>query len=45
MSKIRGEELMLFFRGKSIALATNHEIEISSENSTDSTKDDGHGKW
>lgn len=45
MSKILGQDLMLFFRGKSIALATNHEIEISSENSTESTKDDGRGRW
>ena len=45
MSKIRGNELMLFFGGKSIAYATNHTLEITGETSDTSNKDEGGGDW
>lgn len=45
MTKIKGEQLMLFFGNKSIAYAKNHEINIDTETSNESTKDDSNGKW
>lgn len=45
MSKIlKGENLMLFADGKSIAFATSHSLEISLDTREISTKDHG-GKW
>lgn len=45
MSKIlKGENLMLFVNGKSIAFATSHSLEISLDTREISTKDHG-GKW
>lgn len=45
MSKIlKGENLMLFVKGKSIAFATSHSLEISLDTREISTKDHG-GKW
>ena len=40
MSKIKGQELMLFLGGKSIAYATSHTLEISAETSDTSNKDE-----
>lgn len=45
MSKIKGQELMLFLGGKSIAYATSHTLEISAETSDTSNKDEGGGDW
>lgn len=45
MAKIQGGDLMIFYKGKSIAYATNHTLEISSEMSDTSNKDEGSGKW
>ena len=45
MSKIKGQELMLFLAGKSIAFATSHTLEISAETSDTSNKDEGGGDW
>lgn len=39
MSKIKGGDMMLFLNGKSIAMATNHTLEIESETSDFSCKD------
>lgn len=44
MKLIRGENLMLFMGGKSIAFATSHTLEISLDTREISTKDNG-GKW
>lgn len=40
---LKGRDLMLFYNGKSIAYATNHTLNISSETSDISSKD--HGIW
>ena len=45
MSKIKGQELMLFLGGKSIAYATSHTLEISAETADTSNKDEGGGDW
>lgn len=45
MSKIKGQELMLFLGGKSIAYATSHTLEISGETADTSNKDEGGGDW
>ena len=45
MSKIKGQELMLFLGGNSIAYATSHTLEISAETSDTSNKDEGAGDW
>lgn len=45
MSKIKGQELMLFLEGKSIAYATSHTLEISAETADTSNKDEGGGDW
>ena len=45
MSKIRGHDLMVFVKGRSIAYATNHTIEISADTDTDGHKDYGDGDW
>ena len=42
--KINGSDLMLFINGKSIALATNHVLEIQGDTQSTSTKDSG-GSW
>ncbi len=42
--KINGSDLMLFIGGKSIALATNHTLEISGDTQSTSNKDEG-GSW
>lgn len=44
MKIIKGENLMLFMGGKSIAFATSHTLEISLDTREISTKDNG-GKW
>lgn len=45
MSKIKGQELMLFLEGKSIAYATSHTLEVSAETADTSNKDEGGGDW
>ena len=45
MRKIKGQELMLFLGGKSIAYATSHTLEISAETADTSNKDEGGGDW
>lgn len=45
MSKIKGQELMLFLEGKSIAFATSHTLEVSAETADTSNKDEGGGDW
>lgn len=41
---ILGGDMMLFVKGKSIAMATNHTLSISAETKETSSKDSG-GKW
>lgn len=41
---IKGKDLMVFVGGKSIALATNHTLEITA-NTTDTTTKDTGGRW
>lgn len=43
--KIKGQELMLFIGGKSIAYATNHTLNVSAELADVSNKDEGSGDW
>lgn len=43
--KIKGQELMLFVNGKSIAYATNHTLNLSAELADVSNKDEGSGDW
>lgn len=45
MSKIKGEELMLFLSGASIAYATNHTLTINGDTTDTSNKDEGSGGW
>ena len=45
MSKIKGSDLMLFLNGKSIAMATNHTLNIESETSDFSCKDNYVEGW
>lgn len=45
MSKVQGGELMLFLNGKSIAFATNHELDIDTDTSDFSCKDEGDCGW
>lgn len=45
MSKVQGGELMLFLNGKSIAFATNHELNIDTDTSDFSCKDEGDCGW
>ena len=45
MSKIKGQELMLFLGGKSIAYAASDTLESSAETSDTSNKDEGGGDW
>lgn len=49
MSKIKGSSIMLFVKNngvnKAIAYATNHTLEISSELTNTSNKDQGGGDW
>lgn len=42
---IKGQNLMCFVGGKSIAFATSHTLEISGETVDVSTKDNGGGEW
>lgn len=42
---IKGQNLMAFVGGKSVAFATNHTLEISGETVSTSTKDNGGGEW
>lgn len=42
---IKGQNLMCFVGGKSIAFATSHTLEISGETVSTSTKDNGGGEW
>lgn len=44
-TKIKGGDLMLFLGGYSVALATNHTLEISGETTDTSNKDEGGGMW
>ena len=43
--KIKGQELMLFVNGNSIAYATNHTLNLSAELADVSNKDEGSGDW
>lgn len=43
--KIKGQELMLFLKGKSIAFATNHTLNLAAEMADVSNKDEGGGDW
>lgn len=43
--KIKGQELMLFVNGKSIAYSTNHTLNLSAELADVSNKDEGSGDW
>lgn len=45
MSIIKGQNLMAFCGGKSIAFATSHTLEVSGETISTSTKDNGGGEW
>ena len=45
MAKIKGQELMLFVGGKSIAAATSHTLEVTAETADTSNKDEGGGDW
>ena len=45
MSKIKGQDMMLFLETKSIAYATNHTLEITGETQDTSNKDEGSGDW
>ena len=45
MSKIHGEELMLFLSGASIAYATNHTLTLNGDTTDTSNKDEGSGGW
>lgn len=45
MSCIKGQDLMIFLKGKSIALATNHTLEVNGDTIDCSTKDNGGGEW
>lgn len=42
---IKGQNLMCFAGGKSIAFATNHTLEVSGETISTSTKDNAGGEW
>lgn len=42
---IKGQNLMCFVGGKSIAFATSHTLEVSGETVDVSTKDNGGGEW
>ena len=42
---MKGQELMLFVNGKSIAYATNHTLNLSAELADVSNKDEGSGDW
>ena len=42
---IKGNNLMCFVGGKSIAFATSHTLEVSGETVDISTKDNGGGEW
>lgn len=42
---IKGQNLMCFVGGKSIAFATSHTLEITGETISTSTKDNGGGEW
>ena len=39
--KLKGKDLMLFVKGKAIALATNHTLKLTADTSDSSTKDSG----
>lgn len=45
MSKIKGTDLMLFLNGRSIAYATNHTLDIDTETTDFSCKDEGAEGW
>ena len=45
MAIIKGQNLMCFVGGKSIAFATSHSLEVSGETTDTSTKDNGGGEW
>lgn len=45
MSKIKGQDMMLFLDNKSIAFATNHTLELAGESTDTSNKDEGAGDW
>lgn len=45
MSKIKGGDMMLFVKGKSIAYATSHTLTISGDTQDTSNKDEGGGDW
>ena len=45
MSKIKGQDLMVFLAGESIAFGTNHTITISGDTADTSNKDEGAGGW
>lgn len=45
MTKVKGQDMMLFLDDKSIAFATNHTLEISGESTDTSNKDEGAGDW
>lgn len=45
MAILKGQNLMCFCGGKSIAFATNHTLEVSGETTDCSTKDNGGGEW
>lgn len=42
---INGSDLMLFVEGVSVALATNHTLQIQMQTKDTSTKDNGAGMW
>lgn len=45
MAITKGQEIMLFVDGVSIAYSTNHTLEINGETQDCSTKDNGGGEW
>lgn len=45
MAILKGQNLMCFVGGKSIAFATSHTLEVSGETTDCSTKDNGGGEW
>lgn len=45
MAITKGQNLMCFVGGKSIAFATSHTLEVTGETTDCSTKDNGGGEW
>lgn len=44
-TKIKGGDMMVFMGGKSIALATNHQLSLTGSTTSVANKDEGGGDW